>query len=103
MRKVEALKVFPAGEPKQLEKAYLDWMTEQCALREKNVAVSSVAFYSDIISRTLLATGNGEYSLAIFYYDYLLEKHETGGPSHHPREGEGVSMVGQSLRGRRDG
>lgn len=103
MRKVENLKVFPALGPEELEVAYLDWMKSKCEDREKNVAVNSMPFYQDILSRSLMSVGDKKFSLAVFFYDYLLEKQEAGGASHHPDEGAGASMVGPeaSRRGKR--
>jgi len=94
MQKVEAVKVFPACKPEELERAYLDWMAVKCEERKKNVAVSSVQFYSEIISRSLMPVEKGMFSLAVFYYDYLLQPHEAGGARHHPDEAEGASMIG---------
>ena len=94
MRKVENLKVFEPCSPAELSKAYLDWMKQMCEEREKNVAIGSVMFYADIISRNLMPVEKGKFSLAVFYYDYLLQEQEKGGPSHHPNEGAGVSLIG---------
>jgi len=102
MRKVENVKVFEPCSPDELSKAYLDWMRLMCEEREKNVAVGSVPFYTDILSRSLMPVEKGKFSLAVFYYDYVLAKYEAGGASHHPDEGAGASMIGpESSRGGR--
>jgi hypothetical protein len=101
MRKVENVKILGPSSPDELGKEYLGWMKKMCEEREKNVAVGSVAFYTDIISRSLMPVEKGKFSLAVFYYDYLLQPHEKGGPSHHPDEGEGASAIGPDVARKR--
>lgn len=94
MKKIENVKIVGPNTPEEVAKEYLAWMSETCEYREKNVALAPLPLNADIIARALVPVGKGEFAIAIFYYDYLLQHQEKGGPSHHPEEGAGASMIG---------
>jgi len=97
VRKVEQLYVFPACTADDMGKAYNEWIVKRTEEREKNVAVNSVPFYQDIVSRDIIAVGPSKVCLAVFYHDYLLTDQEKGGASHHAREGAGLSAFGPDV------
>lgn len=92
MLKFEAVTLITAKNPDELTEKCKGFMLSKAKERKANVAVSSVPFYDDIRARIPVSTEK-EYGVMFFYFDYILDAKEQGGPKHHPDEAEGASAV----------